>query len=61
VTHKPHFSRLIRALTYNGVEITCDKCKNITENYVLLMRGGYVQEQLCLDCDKKKREGEKDE
>ncbi len=42
----------VHIVTQTGVIFRCDKCGRYPDNLVLILRGGYVQEQLCLECGK---------
>jgi hypothetical protein len=49
-THAPHFGHVKRRLEFNSAKWPCDDCGAVPENMALVMRGGYVQEQLCPGC-----------
>ena len=36
----------------NGGRWRCDRCKKRPDMMVVILRGGYVQEQVCSDCAK---------
>ena len=37
-------------IVYNGGRWRCDRCKKRPDRMVVILRGGYVQEQVCLAC-----------
>jgi len=39
--------------TFRSRKWRCDSCKKYPNTLVIILRGGYVQEQLCLHCAKK--------
>jgi hypothetical protein len=52
--HAPHFGHVKRLLVFNSARWPCEECGAEPENLVRIMRGGYVQEELCADCYKSK-------
>ena len=48
--HTPHFGHVKQRLEFNSARWPCDKCGAEPENLVVILRGGYVQEQLCPGC-----------
>ena len=44
-------NKLTKYTMYNGGRFHCDRCDKIPDRLVLVLRGGYVQEQICEECE----------
>jgi hypothetical protein len=49
-------NKLIQVSVYNRFQWACDSCGKYPNPIILTLRGGYVQNQLCEECNSKKLE-----